>query len=59
MPISAMLHGEYGVKDIYAGVPAILTGKGVKELVKLHLTDGELQSFQSSAKILFEAKKMR
>lgn len=57
MPISAMLHGEYGIRDIYAGVPAVLTGKGVKELVELHLTNEELQQFQISAKVLLEVKK--
>lgn len=57
MPVSTMLHGEYGVRDIYAGVPAVLTGKGVKELVELHLTNEELQQFQKSVQVLVEAKK--
>lgn len=56
MPISAMLNGEYGMSDIYVGVPAVLTGKGVKELVEYHLTKTELIQFQQSVEVLLEAK---
>ena len=49
IPVSAMLHGEYGQKDIYVGVPAVLTSKGVKELVEYHLTEEETGQFVKSA----------
>lgn len=52
MPISAMLQGEYGMTDVYAGIPAVITGKGVKELVHYHLTEEELDLFKKSVMIL-------
>lgn len=55
MPVSVMPHGEYGVSDVYAGIPAVLTGKGVKELVEYHLTQEEQAAFLRSVDVLREA----
>lgn len=52
IPISAMLNGEYGETNIYAGVPAVLTSQGVKELVEYHLSGDELAAFKSSVSII-------
>lgn len=52
MPVSAMLNGEYGVTGVYAGVPAVITGQGIKELVQYRLTEDELNSFTKSIEIL-------
>jgi len=54
IPVSAYLNGEYGVKDLYIGVPAIIGRSGVRELVNLYLNDDELKAFQNSAKVLEE-----
>jgi len=52
MPVTAMLNGEYGINGVYAGVPAVITGKGIKELVQYHLTDKELKDFHQSVEVL-------
>ncbi len=51
-PISAMLHGEYGEEDIYIGVPAVLTARGVKELVEYHLSEKEQICLKRSVEVI-------
>ena len=48
IPVSTYLNGEYGVKDVFCGVPAILNMNGVKEVGNFHLTEEELVRFISS-----------
>lgn len=48
LPCSAFLEGEYGLKDVYVGVPVRLGGKGVEEVVQLKLQPGELEALQKS-----------
>ncbi|NRW80572.1 malate/lactate dehydrogenase [Clostridium beijerinckii] len=38
MPVSTLLDGEYGEKDVFCGVPAVLNADGVKEVVEIHMT---------------------
>jgi len=52
MPASVMLNGEYGESDVYAGVPAVITRNGIKELVTYHLKDSELKEFKQSVALL-------
>lgn len=52
IPVSAMLSGEYGERDVFVGVPAVLNSAGVKELVEYHLTDEESEAFRASVRIL-------
>lgn len=54
LPCSAHLDGEYGIDDIYIGVPAKLGTNGVEEIIELKLTDAELASLQASAKVYKE-----
>jgi L-lactate dehydrogenase len=59
IPISAMLNGEYGEKNIYAGVPAVLNNQGIQELVEYHLTDNEVKELKKSIEIIRQyAKKL-
>lgn len=51
LPCSVYLQGEYGISDIYIGVPARLGSNGVEEIIELKLTDEELEGLQDSAKI--------
>jgi len=49
LPCSAFLTGEYGIKNIYIGVPVVLGAKGVEKIVELKLKKSELGSLQKSA----------
>ena len=49
LPCSAYLTGQYGLDDIYIGVPVILGSEGVEKVVELELEKSELESLQGSA----------
>jgi len=49
-PICAYLNGEYGLKDIYMGVPVILGKNGIEDILKIDLTDEENALLMESAK---------
>jgi malate dehydrogenase len=49
MPICAWLDGQYGISDVYLGVPARLGRGGVEEIVELPLTEGELRALREAA----------
>lgn len=57
LTVSTKLEGEYGHKDIYIGVPAIINNKGVKEILNIKLIEEEQAKFDNSCKILEEMKK--
>ena len=60
LPCAVYLNGEYGSKDIYAGVPVILGSKGVEKIIELDLTVEEKANFNNSIKAvkeLFDAAK--
>ena len=49
LPVCAHLNGEYGLKDIFVGVPAILGRNGVEKVIELDLTDDEKGLLKKSA----------
>jgi malate dehydrogenase len=49
LPCAAYLNGEYGIKDLYVGVPAIIGGKGVERIVEIQLNSSERAMFDKSA----------
>jgi malate dehydrogenase len=49
VPASAYLQGEYGVRDIYFGVPVQLGCGGVEKVIEYKLSESELASFRKSA----------
>jgi len=49
LPCSALLTGQYGLEDVYIGVPVILGKNGVERIVELELESEELNSLQNSA----------
>ena len=58
LPCAVYLDGEYGAKNIYAGVPVVIGEKGVEKIVELELSDDEKKNFGNSieaVKELFEA----
>ncbi len=54
LPCAAYLNGEYGVKDIYAGVPAKIGKNGVEKVIELKLSDQEKKNFDISIKAVKE-----
>jgi malate dehydrogenase len=48
LPCAAWLGGEYGVRDIYVGVPVVLGAKGVERIVEIQLNGGERDMFEKS-----------
>ena len=58
LPCAAHLNGQYGVKDLYVGVPVIIGSNGIEEVVELSLDDDEKRYFDISidaVKELFDA----
>jgi malate dehydrogenase len=49
LPCAAWLNGEYGIKDLYVGVPVVIGAKGVERIVEIDLTSAERDSFEKSA----------
>lgn len=49
IPASCYLTGQYGLEDIYIGVPCIIGANGVEKIIELDLTETELNSLQGSA----------
>lgn len=49
LPCAAHLDGQYGLKDIYVGVPCVLGAQGVERVVELELDDAGRKNLQASA----------
>jgi len=49
LPCAALLQGEYGIRNLFMGVPVKLGANGVEEIIELHLTDKENKEFLVSA----------
>jgi malate dehydrogenase len=48
LPCAAYLNGEYGVRDMYVGVPVVIGGKGVERIVEIELNGPERDMFKKS-----------
>ena len=60
LPCAAYLNEEYGVKNLYAGVPVKIGKNGVEEIIKIDLSEEEEKQFKNSIKAvreLYEAAK--
>jgi malate dehydrogenase len=49
LPCTALLQGEYGIDDLYMGVPVKLGAGGIEEIFELDLTEDELSALGESA----------
>jgi malate dehydrogenase len=49
LPVCAWATGQYGIEDVYVGVPARLGAKGVEEIVELDLDEDELAALRAAA----------
>ena len=50
LPVSAYLDGEYGIRDLYLGVPSIVGAGGVKRVLEIPLSTDEMLCLRASAK---------
>ena len=48
LPCAAFLKGEYGVNNLYAGVPVIIGKNGVEKIIEVSLSDEEKVNFNKS-----------
>lgn len=55
--VSTYLRGEYGVKGVYIGVPAIVNRSGAREILEIKMTEEEKELLMRSAEIIREMKK--
>lgn len=53
-PVCTWLEGEYGLKEIYLGVPVVLGRKGIEKIIELKLNDDEMKLVKDSAKAVKE-----
>ncbi|MDD2904443.1 MAG: malate dehydrogenase, partial [Syntrophales bacterium] len=49
VPVSAYLYGEYGLNDLFFGVPVILGAGGIERIIPLKLSQEEEAMLQKSA----------
>lgn len=49
LPVSAFVRGEYGVKDLFLGVPVVLGAAGVEKILEVTLTSDEQAALEKSA----------
>src|SRR5690554_123382 len=49
-PVCALLNGEYGMENIYLGVPVVLGKNGIERIIELDLNEGEKALLKDSAK---------
>ena len=52
LTVSSLLNGEFGIKDVYMGVPTILGREGVKKILQVRLNEEENTQLMESSKVL-------
>lgn len=53
-PVSAYLNGEYGLKDVFVGVPVKLGRNGIEEIIEIKLNEEEMKMLHESAQSVKE-----
>jgi malate dehydrogenase len=48
LPCAAMCQGEYGVKDLFIGVPCLISAKGMEKIYEIKLNDAEMAMFEKT-----------
>ena len=54
LPCAAYLNGQYGVRNLYAGVPVVIGDEGVEKIIEIKLEDKEKENFEISVKTVKE-----
>jgi malate dehydrogenase len=57
LPCAALCQGEYGINDLFVGVPVMLGRDGIEKIVEIELTDDEQAELKSSADAVQELVK--
>lgn len=57
LPVSSMMHGEYGLSDVVLSMPAIVGENGVEHVVPVSLDEDEQKRLWNSAQVLKEIQK--
>ena len=58
LPCAALLEGEYGIDDLFIGVPVKLGANGIEEIIEIKLTEEETARLQKSAAAVQELKEV-
>ena len=58
LPCAAYLQGEYGIQDLFIGVPVKLGAGGAEEIIEITLTEEEQQALEKSAEAVQELKNL-
>jgi len=58
LPCAAYLQGEYGIQDLFIGVPVKLGAEGAEDIIEITLTEEERQALQKSADSVQELKNL-
>ncbi len=53
-PVATCLSGQYGLNDVFVGVPVVLGQKGIEKIIELKLAPEELEALQKSANAVKE-----
>ena len=54
LPVSSVMHGEFGIEDVSLSMPAIVGNHGIETMVPISLNEEELTNLKNSAKTLKE-----
>lgn len=54
LPVCALTSGEYGISDLYCGVPAIVGSNGVEKIIEVNLSPTDLTALRASANAVKE-----
>jgi len=52
LTVSSLLKGDYGIQDVYMGVPTIISREGVKKVLQVRLNEDEKNQLATSSKVL-------
>ncbi len=58
LPCAAYLEGEYGINDLFIGVPVKLGATGIEEIIQIDLTEEENTALKKSADAVLELKEL-
>ena len=58
LPCAAWLQGEYGMNDLFLGVPVVLGRGGMERVIEVELTDDERAALKASADAVLEPMKL-